>query len=112
MKQVDQYFNDGFIIIPNLFTKNELVPVVEAINECVDVVANNYLFKGRKITDKAEKAGFYKRLILFEKQFPGRAVLVHKQGYLPVAFHNIWANERLLNIVEQFIGPEIARHPL
>ena len=84
---------------------------MEAINECVDIVADN-LFKGKKIKDKAEKASFYKRLILLEKQFPGTAVLLHKQGYLPVAFRNLWANERLLNIVEQFIGPEIAGHPV
>ena len=25
---------------------------------------------------------------------------------------DIWNNERLLNVVEQFIGPEIAGHPV
>lgn len=25
---------------------------------------------------------------------------------------NLWANERLLNVIEQLIGPEIAGHPL
>lgn len=66
------------------------------------------LYRGGKIQDKCEKAGFYERLILLEKQFKGAAVLMHKLGYLPPGFRNLWSNERLLNVVEQFIGPDIA----
>ena len=61
-----------------------------------------------KIKDKCEKAGFYERLSLIEKQFKGTAVLLHKMGYLPPGFRQLWANQRLLNAVEQFIGPDIA----
>jgi len=61
-----------------------------------------------KIKDKCEKAGFYQRLALIEKQFKGSAVLLHKMGYLPPGFRHLWSNERLLNVVEQFIGPDIA----
>ncbi len=77
------------------------------MNECVDLLAEK-LYKGGKIKDKCEKAGFYERLILLEKQFKGSAVLLHKMGYLPVGFRNLWTNERLLNVVEQLIGPDIA----
>ena len=28
------------------------------------------------------------------------------------AFQDLWANERLLNVIEQFIGPDIAGHPV
>ena len=66
------------------------------------------LYKGGKIKDKCEKAGFYERLTLIEKQFKGAAVLLHKMGYLPVGYRQLWANERLLNVVEQLIGPDIA----
>ena len=110
-KQVNQYFDDGFVLIPSFFTKEEMKPVMDAIEECVDVLASN-LYRGGKIKDKAESAGLYKRLILLEDQFPGAAVLLHKQGYLPVAFRNLWSNDRLLNAVEQFIGPNIAAHPV
>ena len=66
------------------------------------------LYKGGKIKDKCEKAGFYKRLILIEEQFKGASVLWHKLGYLPAGFRQLWSNERLLNMVEQLIGPDIA----
>ena len=66
------------------------------------------LHKGGKIKDKCENAGFYERLILIEQQFKGSTVLLHKMGYLPVGFRTLWGNERLLNVVEQLIGPDIA----
>ena len=73
----------------------------------MEILANK-LYKGGKIQDKCEKAGFYQRLTLIEQQFKGAAVLLHKMGYLPDGFRNLWTNERLLNVVEQLIGPDIA----
>ncbi len=81
--------------------------LLQAVNECVDILANK-LHRGGKIQDKCEKAGFYERLILLEKQFKGASVLLHKMGYLPTGFQNLWSNQRLLNVVEQLIGSDIA----
>ena len=123
-KQLEHYFDKGFLVVPKFFTMEEMQPVIEVligrlsearmimtiiqgVKECVDDLANK-LYNGGKIKDKCEKAGFYERLILIEQQFKGAAVLLHKRGYLPVAFQNLWANERLLNVVEQLIGPDIA----
>ena len=79
----------------------------QAVEECVDVLANR-LYNGGRIKDKCESAGVYERLTLIEKQFKGAAVLLHKMGYLPLAFRQLWSHERLLNVVEQLIGPDIA----
>lgn len=86
-------------------------PAVKGVEECVDIIADK-LYRGGKITDKCEKAGFYERLTLLEQQFKGTAVMLHKQGHLPLGIRQLWANKRLLNIVEQFIGPNIAGHPV
>ena len=80
---------------------------LQAVEECVDILANR-LYNGGRIKDKCESAGVYERLILLDRQFKGAAVLLHKMGYLPVAFRNLWSHERLLNVVEQIIGPDIA----
>ena len=80
---------------------------MQGVNECMDLLADK-LYRGGKIKDKCENAGFYERLILLERQFPEVSVLHHKQGFLPVGFRNLWTNERLLNMVEQLIGPDIA----
>ena len=97
-------------MVPNLFTPEELNPAIEAVNESVDKLVEK-LYNGGKIQSKAEGGGFYDRLTMIEKQFPGAAVLLHKEGYLPKGFRDLWANEKLLNVVEQFIGPEIAANP-
>ena len=62
--------------------------------------------------DRCREAGLYERLVLLDKQFPGAAVLLHKLGQLPEAFRRLWANDRLLNVAEQIIGPNIAGHPV
>ena len=131
-QQLEQYFDKGFLVIPSFFTKEEMEPVIEvynksdtdskfncvgsyevpyesmqSVNELVEIIADR-LHRGGKIKDKCENAGFYERLILLEQQFPGASILFHKLGYLPVGFRNLWTNERLLNMVEQLIGPDIA----
>ena len=81
--------------------------LLQAVEECVDILANR-LYSGGKIKDKCEGAGVNERLILLNDQYRGAAVLLHKMGYLPLAFRQLWSHDRLLNVVEQFIGPDIA----
>ena len=109
--QIDQYFEKGYVVVPEFFSKEELQPAIDSIEELVDALAEK-LYKAGKIQDKCEHAGFYRRLSLLEKQFPGTAVIFIKQGILPEGMKKVWANERLLNVVEQIIGPNIAGNPV
>lgn len=81
--------------------------LIQGVQESMDLLVNK-LYGAGKIKDKCENADFYERLTLIEQQFKGAAVLLHKMGHLPVGFQKLWSNERLLNIVEQLIGPNIA----
>lgn len=110
-EQVQQYFSEGFLLVPEFFEKSELEPIITAICELVDGLAEK-LYSAGKIKDKYKNATFFDRLILIEKEFPGAAVLLHKNGIMPKAFQDLWMNERLLNVIEQFIGPEIGGHPV
>ena len=105
--QVEQFFEKGYVVVPSFFSPDELQPAIDGVNECVDIVAN-MLHRGGKIQDKCKEAGFYERLILIEKQFKGASVIWHKIGYLAPGFQEIWAHERLLNVAEQLVGPDIA----
>lgn len=109
--QVEQFFEEGYVVVPSFLTGEEIASSIRGIEERVDKFAEK-LYSAGKITDKCEKAGFYERLILLEKQFKGAAVLLVKQGDMPQAFCKLWSNERLLNVIEQFIGPNIAGHPV
>ena len=64
------------------------------------------------LIDKHEDRGFFERLTYLEHEYPGIGVLLHKRGWLPEEFQKLWTDDRLLNIVEQIIGPEIAGHPV
>jgi hypothetical protein len=109
--QLQQYRTDGFLIVRDLFTDAELQPVIDAIDEKVDALAER-LYASGKISDKFENEGFLTRLTKLQEIFPGAATLIHTGGILPKAFADIWSSKKLLDIIEQILGPEIAGHPV
>ncbi|XP_021346376.1 uncharacterized protein LOC110445873, partial [Mizuhopecten yessoensis] len=108
---IRKYFEDGFVIVEDFFTPEELNPCKEAITVVVDDVAN-MLFKKGKIKDLYNDLGFHERLVRMNDDFPGANILVIKTGRVPKAFKQLWSNGRLLNVVEQLIGPNIAGNPV
>ncbi|XP_069117184.1 phytanoyl-CoA dioxygenase domain-containing protein 1 homolog isoform X1 [Argopecten irradians] len=109
--KIRQFFEDGYVIVENFFKPEELDPCKTAINDMLDEMAEQFLAKG-KIKELYKEYGFYERLTMIERDFPGANIVLHKLGRLPQAFKNLWTNERLLNVVEQLIGPDIAGHPV
>ena len=109
--QLEQYREDGFLVVRDFFPRAELQPVMDWICELVDNLAN-HLYDAGKIHDKHENEGFDTRLTSLERDYPGAAVLIHIGGILGKPLADLWANPRLLDLVEQIIGPEIAGHPV
>jgi ectoine hydroxylase-related dioxygenase (phytanoyl-CoA dioxygenase family) len=107
--QIDQYHNDGFLLLPSLLDDSDLAPVRDEVDGIVDEVARA-LFDAGRITDLHENAGFGERLTLLERDQPGTAVMVHVRGILGPALAALWSDERLLDIAEQLIGPRVAGH--
>jgi len=110
-QQLQQYFDKGFVVVENFLEREQLDKVKDSINQLVDDLAEK-LFKAGLIQDKHENRGFSDRLTLIEDQFKGAAVILHKQGILPESIREVWSCEKLLNVVEQLIGPDIAGHPV
>ena len=110
-QQLEQYREDGFLIVESFFTEQDLQPVIDEIGGLVDRVAAPAGAAGR-ITDLHEDEGFYTRLTKLEQDAPGAAVLVHIAGILGPNLANLWASDKLLDVVEQIIGPEIGGHPV
>jgi ectoine hydroxylase-related dioxygenase (phytanoyl-CoA dioxygenase family) len=109
--ELDKYLADGFLIVRDLFSEQELQPAIDAINEKVGELAER-LYRSGKIEDRFEHEGFLTRLTKLERAFPGSATLIHTGGRLPKAFADIWASKKLLDIIEQILGPDIAGHPV
>jgi len=110
-EQLQQYRDDGFIVVHDLFTEAELEPVIHAIEAKVDRLAAKLRASG-KIADLMENEGFLTRLTKLEQAFPGAATVVHTSGILPKAFSDVWSSKKLLDIIEQILGPEIVGHPV
>ncbi|XP_063420288.1 uncharacterized protein LOC134705499 [Mytilus trossulus] len=108
---IKRFFEDGFIIIKDFFKPEELNPVRDAIDGLVEDLAQK-LYKAGKIKELFSEYGLFQRLIKIDEAFPGANIILHKTGNLPQAFRDLWSNERLLNIIEQLIGPDIAGSPV
>jgi hypothetical protein len=102
-EEMKQFFDKGYVLVEDFFTREELDPCKDAINVLVDALAQK-LYNGGKITNLYKDYGLYKRLTMLEKDFPGANVILTKLGRLPQAFRDVWSNERLLNVAEQILG--------
>lgn len=95
--ELAQFFRDGFVLKHAVFEPWELAPSIAAVEDLVDTLANR-LARGGKITDTGAGLPFETRLIRLEEQFPGAAVLLHKNGMLPPAIAHLWSHPRLLSV--------------
>ena len=110
-EQVTQYFEDGFLIVEDVFTRDELQPVMDEFEDIVDDWAER-LHRGGKIKDKHEGEDLYTRLASLEKEWPGVAPLVHNNEQTKPRLAKLWSSDNLLDMVEQFIGADISGHPV
>uniref|UniRef100_H2XN36 Uncharacterized protein n=1 Tax=Ciona intestinalis TaxID=7719 RepID=H2XN36_CIOIN len=101
--------------MPAVYTEKPVQPKEKKIGQLtqklVDKLAKK-LYDAGKIKNMHEDKDFFTRLTHLEKEFKGIAILLHKQGILPKEFQDLWSDERLLNVVEQLVGPDIAGHPV
>ncbi|XP_060589466.1 uncharacterized protein LOC132744708 [Ruditapes philippinarum] len=111
LEQIKQFFEEGYIVVENFFSKDELQPCRDAINEMVELLANK-LYEAGKIKNLYKEYGLFQRLSKLEEEFPGANILLFKHQKIPKAFRDLWCNERLLHLIEQLIGPDIAGHPV
>ncbi len=110
-EQLQQYQDDGFLIVKGLLTHEDLRPAMDEIDMRVGELADALLEAGH-IPETYAHLGFFERLAVLEKVYPTAAVLFHVSGVLGHGIASIWGSPKLLNIVEQLIGPDIAGHPV
>jgi hypothetical protein len=109
--QVEQYREDGFLIVEDYLTPAELRPVMDEIDGIVDDLADR-LYDAGKIKDKHADLDFFHRLTALQQEYKGAAVLIHINGWLGPRLARLWSSPKLLDIIEQFVGPDIAGHPV
>ena len=108
---IDQYNQEGYTIVENVFSKEELQPVLNEFEDIVDEYAEK-AFSAGKISNKHSDKNVFKRLAALEKDFKGSSVLIHTKGQLRPELANLWASPKLLDIVENWVGKDISGHPV
>jgi ectoine hydroxylase-related dioxygenase (phytanoyl-CoA dioxygenase family) len=109
--QVQQYLDDGFLVVEDVFTTAELQPVIDHFEVIVDDWVGK-LYAAGKLKNKYQGEDVYTRLASVEKEWPGAAALVTQRNSMFPALAHLWNSDQLLDMVEQFIGPDIAGHPV
>ena len=109
--QIEQYNQDGYTIVENVFSQNDLQPVLNEFEEIVDTFAERAYSAG-KIANKHSDKDVLKRLAALEKDFSGSSVLIHHKGELKPALANLWGSDKLLDMVEHWVGKDISGHPV
>jgi hypothetical protein len=110
-QELAQYWEDGFVISRGLLLTEELDPVIQRIDAQVAELAAQLYSEGL-ISSTFDDLGFEKRLAALERAYSGASVIIHSNGILPLEFAKLWSNPKLLEVIEQLLGPEIAGHPV
>jgi phytanoyl-CoA hydroxylase len=113
-RQVQEYDEQGYLVLPGLLGERDLGPVRGALAEKVDQIANQLLGAGL-IRDLMTDEPFETRLAkLFESlsgehfvSFTGQSWRDRMPGYF-----DLLSNTRILDVVESLIGPEIFANPV
>ena len=110
-EQLDRFREDGCVLVENVFTRAELQPVMDELDSQVGALAEK-LFAGGRIQSKHEDKDFYTRLTAIAEEFEGAAPLFLIDGAMGDRMAELWSCDKLLDIVEQVIGPDIEGQPI
>ncbi len=104
--QLEQFDRDGYLVVEDVFTDADLQPVIDEVAAEVDRVARECVASGELSQLYAEE-GFETRLARISRETDKVARSVWNGTLAGPAFFNLIRNPRLLDVAEQFCGPEL-----
>ena len=75
------YHQDGFVLLPDVFSADRLQPVIEEVNDLVEGLALDLKAQG-KLKNLHRDEGFDGRLSAIEADCPGASVSLHTRDIL------------------------------
>jgi phytanoyl-CoA hydroxylase len=110
-RQMDRFFTNGYLVVPNALTDADLEPVIREYEEKIDRRARE-LHAAGKLSRLYEAEPFERRLACICREtmeiYPEMDIMVHRGK----AAFDFLRNDRLLDLVECFVGPEITCSPI
>jgi phytanoyl-CoA hydroxylase len=120
----DLLAHQGYVVVQGLFTPQDLEPVLHEYREVLDEVASALVADGM-IADAHENLPFDQRLLTITREY-GRSLSQHFDISLPFqgglnsmtpihlgpAIFELLTHPKMLDLVEEFVGPEIMVSPV
>lgn len=100
------FLNEGYLVLPDVFSDLDLNPVIDEICQTIDTMAGQYLAEG-KISRTYAEFGFEHRLAMINRECTAFAKALWNVNVVLPSFLDLMRTERLLDVVECFCGPEI-----
>ena len=104
--QVAFFEREGYLVIENVLTDDEIQPVLDEIAEKIDVRARALVEQG-KLSRLYDEYDFEHRLVKITEETEGVGAAIRAGQLSGPAIFNLIRNPKLLDIAEQFCGPEL-----
>src|SRR5215213_3504512 len=104
--QIREFHREGFLVVENVFTDDDLQPVIDEINGEIDRLARDLVATG-ELSQPYEEEGFLTRLTRIHAE-TDKVYFGIASGRLsgPGIFSSL-TNPKLLDLAESLVGPEI-----
>jgi hypothetical protein len=110
-RQIDRFYTDGYLVVEDALAEADLAPVIREYEERIDRRARE-LHAAGKLSRLYEDEPFERRLAGICREtmelYPEMDIMLHRGK----AAFDFLRNERLLDLVEGFVGPEITCSPI
>jgi len=113
LEQVRFYNEEGYIVLPNLLTDEEMAPIRGAMSEKVEEIAQD-LFQMGLIADRKENEPFPTRLARLFDNLTDEDFLKYGRGWRErrPGYYEFMTNPKIIDAVESLIGNEIFCSPV
>src|SRR5215210_5282730 len=110
-RQIEQFHREGYLVVEDALTDADLDPVIREYEERIDRRARELHAAGR-LSRLYEEEPFDRRLASICREtmelYPEMDIMHHRGK----AAFDFLRNDRLLDLVERFVGPEIICSPI
>lgn len=110
-EQIEQFFNKGYLVVEDVFSADDLAPVIAVYDEFIDKRAIELKSQG-KIQDLCEGLPFEKRFAALYVQCPQIEDDIDIMRARLEGMYNFLFNEKLLDVAECLVGGEILASPI
>jgi len=106
LEQLEHFHREGYLMVENIFSNEDLQPVIDEISEEIDVLARQLVASG-ELSQTYEELDFEQRLAKISQETDKVATSIWNGTLAGPAFFGLICNPNLLDVAEQVCGEEL-----